>query len=146
VAPLLPSADLPSGCTVVELTVRGDERGSLVALEGGRDVPFEIARAYYIFGTQAGVARGFHAHRRTVQMAVVVRGSCRMLLEDGERRTWVTLDRPDRAIVIGAMVWHEMHDFSDDCVMLVLADDHYDESDYIRDHATFVRLIEGGNA
>lgn len=130
--------DLPAGCRLITLPVRGDERGSLVALEQGREVPFDIARAYYIFGTQAGVARGFHAHRNLQQLAVVVRGSCRMLLDDGEDRSWVALDRPDKALLIGAMVWREMHDFSEDCVLLVLADRAYDEADYIRRHEDFL--------
>lgn len=116
----------------------GDERGSLVALEGAKTVPFEIKRVYYIFGTQPGVARGFHAHRNLRQVAVCVTGKCRMVLDDGEKREEAWLDSPNKGLVINEMVWREMHDFSSDCVLLVLASEHYDEGDYIRLYSNFV--------
>ena len=116
----------------------GDERGSLVALEGAKTVPFEIKRVYYIFATQPGVARGFHAHRNLRQIAVCVTGKCRMVLDDGEKREEAWLDSPNKGLVINEMVWHEMHDFSSDCVLLVLASEHYDEGDYIRLYSNFV--------
>ena len=116
----------------------GDERGSLVALEGGKTVPFEIKRVYYIFGTQPNVARGFHAHRKLRQVAVCVTGKCRMVLDNGKKRDEAWLDSPNKGLVIKDMVWHEMHDFSSDCVLLVLASEHYDETDYIRLYSNFV--------
>ncbi len=117
----------------------GDERGSLVALEGSKTVPFEIKRVYYIFGTQQGVARGFHAHRNLKQVAVCVTGKCRMILDDGETRQETWLDSPTKGLIIGDRVWREMHDFSPDCVLLVLASEHYDENDYIRNYDEFVK-------
>jgi len=126
----------------VDFPPLGDERGSLVALEGGRTVPFDIARVYYLFGTGRGVSRGFHAHRRLRQVAVCVTGSCRMVLDDGTRREEVLLDSPTRGLVIRSLVWREMHDFTPDCVLLVLASEHYDEADYIRDYERF--LVEAG--
>lgn len=117
----------------------GDERGSLVALESEQNVPFEIKRVYYIFGTKAGVARGYHAHRNLKQVAVCVTGSCRFVLDDGIRREEVILNSPTTGLVIEDMVWREMHDFSADCVLMVLANQYYDESDYIRDYEAFVR-------
>lgn len=119
----------------------GDERGSLVALEGSEIVPFEIKRVYYIFGTQTGVARGFHAHKQLQQVAVCITGKCRMVLDDGQNREEIWLDSPNKGVVIKKMIWREMHDFSADCVLLVLANEHYDESDYIRSHAAFVGEI-----
>jgi dTDP-4-dehydrorhamnose 3,5-epimerase-like enzyme len=121
-----------------DLAVRGDERGSLIALEGGASLPFELARAYYIFGTQTGVSRGFHAHRELRQLAVAVCGSCTMIVEDGTKREEVRLERPDRGLLIEGLVWREMHDFSEDCVLLVLADRRYDEGDYIRSYDEFL--------
>lgn len=132
---------LPAGCALDELTVKGDARGRLVALEQGREVPFDIARVYYVYATEPGVARGFHAHRRTRQYAVAVSGSCTMLLDDGQQRAELWLDRPDRGLFIPPMVWHEMHDFSPDCVLLVLADALYDEMDYIREYRRFRELL-----
>jgi dTDP-4-dehydrorhamnose 3,5-epimerase-like enzyme len=115
----------------------GDDRGSLVALENQQSIPFDIKRVYYIFGTQPGVARGFHAHKRLKQVAVCVTGRCRMVLDDGNQREEVWLDSATKGILIEDMVWREMHDFSEDCVLLVLASEHYDESDYIRDYTEF---------
>ena len=128
-------------CELVSLAVRGDHRGSLIALEGGSaQVPFDIARVYYVFATTAGIDRGFHAHYALNQLAIAVSGSCTMLLDDGHKTREVRLDRPDVGLVIGPMVWRVIRELSDDCVLLVLADAPYDESDYIRDYATFTKL------
>lgn len=120
----------------------GDDRGSLVALEGEKTVPFAIQRVYYLFGTKSDVSRGFHAHKKLQQVAVCVTGRCRMVLEDSQKREEVWLDSPTKGLLIGNMVWHEMHDFSPDCVLLVLASEHYDEADYIRNYEDFLRLIK----
>ena len=131
---------LPDGCTLVPLTARGDERGSLIAIEESRDVPFAIARVYYLFGTREEVTRGLHAHRSLRQFAVAVRGSCTMLLDDGNLRGTLRLDDPTVGLMLPPMVWHEMSDFSEDCVLMVLADAPYDEADYIRDYDRFLEL------
>jgi dTDP-4-dehydrorhamnose 3,5-epimerase-like enzyme len=124
----------------IEFPSLGDDRGSLVALEGNKTVPFNIKRVYYIFGTQPGVSRGFHAHKALKQVAVCITGKCRMLLANGTEEAEVWLDDPARGIAIEEMVWHEMHDFSPDCVLLVMASENYDESDYIRSYEDFIRL------
>lgn len=120
----------------------GDDRGSLVALEGNKTVPFDIKRVYYIFGTQAGVSRGFHAHRNLKQVAVCVTGKCRMTLDNGMERVETWLDSPTKGLLINDLVWREMHDFSDDCVLLVLASGHYDEADYIRNYDEFIETVK----
>ena len=97
----------------------GDERGSLVALEANNTVPFDIKRVYYLFGTKKDVSRGFHAHEALKQVAVCVTGKCRMLLDDGKEKAEVWLDSSTKGLFIESMVWREMHDFSDDCVLLV---------------------------
>lgn len=125
----------------VNLPPLGDERGSLVALEAGKSVPFEIKRVYYLFATKDGVSRGFHAHKKLQQMAVCVAGKCRMVLDDGQTREEAWLDSPTKGLLVNDLVWHEMHDFSSDCVMLVLASEHYDESDYLRNYAEFLEEI-----
>ena len=130
-----------SGCTLISLAVRGDDRGSLIAIEAGRDVPFEIARVYYVFGTRPGVDRGFHAHHALRQLLIAVSGSCTIRLDDGHRREEVRLDLPSVGLSISGLVWREMSDFSPDCVLLVLADAAYDESDYIRDHRQFLEAV-----
>ena len=134
--------ELPPGCRLIPLAVRGDARGSLVAIENHHDIPFAIARVYYVYATKPGVTRGLHAHRALHQMAVAVAGSCTMLLDDGARRIEVRLDDPAVGLTLPPMVWHEMSDFSADCVLMVLADAAYDESDYIRDYGEFLALAK----
>ena len=115
----------------------GDERGSLVVLEDKRNVPFDIKRVYYVFGTKKGIARGFHAHKNLKQVAVCIAGKCRMVMDDGRKKESIWLDSPTQGILI-TTEWHEMHDFSEDCILLVLASDHYDENDYIRNYDQFL--------
>lgn len=122
----------------------GDARGSLVALEIGMEkaVPFDIKRVYYIYQTGEGVSRGFHAHRNLKQVAICVAGKCRMVLDNGKNREDTWMSSPTQGLLIESMIWREMHDFSRDCVLLVLASEHYDESDYIRSYETFAGLAE----
>ena len=120
----------------------GDERGSLVSLEGNKSVPFDIKRVYYIFGTKEGISRGFHAHQNLKQVVVCVTGSCRFILDNGSKKEEVVLDSPSKGLVVDKMIWHEMHDFSPDCVLMVLANEHYNESDYIRDYQGFIKEVE----
>ncbi|MBF7143755.1 MULTISPECIES: sugar 3,4-ketoisomerase [Pseudomonas] len=127
--------------TVLDLKTLGDERGHLVVLENNRDVPFEVKRVYYLTDTQPGVPRGFHAHKQLLQVAVCVSGKCLMKLDDGILKEEVWLDTPNKAILIDKMIWHEMHDFSHGCVLLVLASDFYDEADYVRDYSRFLEMI-----
>ena len=121
----------------VEFPVKGDDDGWLVALEGQNNIPFAIKRVYYIFGTRAGVRRGKHAHHALQQLMVCMTGSCKVLLDDGKQREEVVLASNDRGLFIDPMVWHEMYEFSSDCVLLVLADGWYDVADYIRDYGAF---------
>lgn len=120
----------------------GDNRGNLVAIEGGSTVPFEIRRLYYLTDLKPGIPRGFHAHKKLQQVAICVAGRCRIVLDNGVERDETWLDAPDRGLLIGNMVWREMHDFSHDCVLVVLASEHYSEADYIRDHDEFLVLVK----
>lgn len=123
------------------LTKRGDARGSLVVAEAGKECPFPVARVYWVFGTAAGLRRGFHAHHRTRQMAVCVAGACSFHMDDGRTAAEIRLDTPDVALPIEPGVWHEMYDFTPDCVLLVMADAPYSESDYIRSKDDFEKLF-----
>lgn len=124
---------------IIPLQTHGDERGSLIALEEGENIPFPVKRVYYLFNTKDGVRRGFHAHKTLKQVAIVVRGSCRFVLDDGSERVEVLLDNPAQGLLIESFMWREMYDFSEDCVLMVLADQLYDESDYIRDYDCFLK-------
>ena len=120
----------------------GDERGSLVALEAEITVPFDIKRVYYIFDTKSGVVRGLHAHKALSQVMVCLKGSCRVMLDNGLLKEQVVLDSPNKGLLIDSMMWREMHDFSEDCVLLVLANEYYDESDYIRGYDEFLEYLK----
>lgn len=126
---------------LIDFKVLGDERGSLIALESNRQVPIEIKRVYYLYATKADVARGFHAHKKLRQIAVCLSGSCRFVMDDGKKKQEIILATPEKGLLIDAMLWHEMYDFSDDCVLMVLADQVYDESDYIRDYSSFLEEV-----
>jgi len=125
---------------ILTFPIIGDSRGSLIALEIFQDIPFDIKRVYYIFDTLNGVSRGFHAHQNLKQVLVCVKGSCQILLDDGNSKDNIVLNNPHTGLFIEDLVWREMHDFSDDCVLLVLASEHYDESDYIRDYDEFLKI------
>lgn len=122
-------------------SIKGDSRGSLIALESERSVPFDIKRVYYIFNTKPGVHRGKHAHCNLQQVLVCVRGCCKILLDDGRHKEVFVLDHPDQGLYVKDLIWREMYDFSDDCVLMVLANDFYHEEDYIRDYAAFLHKV-----
>ncbi|NLT87323.1 MAG: WxcM-like domain-containing protein [Pseudomonas lactis] len=126
----------------IDFQILGDSRGSLVSIEQGEVIPFAIKRVYYIYRTGEDVSRGFHAHYNLKQVAICVAGSCRMVLDNGTVREEVILDCPTKGILIDGITWREMHDFSDNCVLLVLASEHYDESDYIRNYDVFIDVAK----
>jgi dTDP-4-dehydrorhamnose 3,5-epimerase-like enzyme len=123
---------------LVDFKTLGDDRGSLIAIEEGYNAPFDIKRVYYIFDTKEGVERGFHAHINLKQICIAVKGSCVFVLDDGNKREEIQLTNPNQGLFIEGLIWREMKDFSSDCVLVVLASEHYDESDYIRDYDKFL--------
>lgn len=127
---------------IIKFKTLGDERGSLIAIEEGYNTPFEIKRVYYIFNTKGGVERGFHAHKKLKQIAIAVRGSCIFVLDDGKKKEEIVLNNPNQGLYIEGLIWHKMKNFSKDCVIVVIASEHYDESDYIRDYNEFLKLAE----
>ncbi len=127
---------------MLEFPQMGDERGHLVIVEGGTDIPFEIKRAFYIYGSDADVVRGKHANKFSEFVLINVAGSSKVKIMDGEGNEIICcLNRPHTGIYLPNMVWKEMYDFSPDSVLLVLASTHYDPDEYIRDYETFVKLI-----
>lgn len=127
---------------ILPLQTHGDDRGSLISLEETENIPFTIKRVYYMFNTGSDVRRGFHAHKALKQVAIAIRGSCRFVLDDGKERVEVRLDNPAQGLLIDSCIWREMYDFSEDCVLMVLADSHYDEADYIRDYEQFLNDVK----
>lgn len=127
---------------MLDFLQRGDERGHLVIAEGGQDVPFEIKRVFYIYGSEANVIRGQHANRKSEFVLINVAGTSKVKVRDGRGNEAVfSLDRPHVGIYIPTMIWKDMYDFSKDSVLLVLASEHYDPDEYIRDYDTFVNEV-----
>ena len=124
-----------------DLVQLGDDRGSLIALDKNSGLPFDIKRVYYVFDTKPGVARGYHAHKKLHQMAVCLSGSCCMVLDDGINRESIIMNSTSVGIDLPPMLWHEMHDFSADCILLVVANDYYYEDDYVRDYKEFKKMV-----
>lgn len=120
----------------------GDERGQLVALEEHKDIPFEIKRVYYMYDTGEGVSRGHHAHKSLEQILICIHGSCKILLDNGEEKKIVPLEKPYEGLYICNDIWREMYDFSSDAVLMVLASDYYNEEDYIRDYDEFLAFVK----
>ena len=120
----------------------GDERGQLVALEEFKDIPFEIKRVYYMYDTGEGIHRGFHAHKTLKQILICIHGSCKVLLDNGQEKKIVSLEKPYEGLYISHNMWREMYDFSPDAVLMVRASEYYDESDYIRDYDEFLNSVK----
>ena len=125
-------------CQLIDFDVKGNHNGKLVALEVGQQIPFEVKRVYYIWGTQENIVRGKHAHHKLEQIVVCLAGSCDFILDDGKNRETVHLDKANQGIYIKNVIWREFTNFSKDCVIMVLASEHYNETDYIRDYSTFL--------
>ena len=130
---------------LIEFKNLGDERGNLVSFEGAKNIPFEIKRVYCIYATKENVVRGLHAHKTLKQVAIALSGSCRFVLDNGVTREEMLLNSPTEGLLIDSCLWREMHDFSEDCVLMVLASDHYDEADYIRDYQVFLNTMAMGS-
>ena len=129
---------------MLEFTQRGDERGHLVVVEGMQDIPFEIKRVFYIYGSEATVIRGQHANRKSQFVLINVAGTSKVKIRDGLGNEAIfSLNRPHTGIYIPQMVWKDMYDFSEDSVLLCLASEHYDAEEYIRDYEEYVRIVRG---
>lgn len=127
---------------MLEFSQRGDERGHLVVVEGMEDIPFDIKRIFYIYGSTADVVRGQHANKKTEFVLINVAGTSKVRVDDGKGNEAVfSLNRPHTGIYLPTLVWKDMYDFSEDSVLLCLASEHYDGEEYIRDYDEFVKYI-----
>ena len=125
---------------IIDFPVHGDHEGKLVALEKNADFPFEIKRVYYIWDTVHDAIRERHAHKNLQQVIICVKGECDFILDDGKNKETIHLDKPNRGLYISSNIWREFTNFSDDCVVIVLASEHYKPDDYIHDYKEFKKL------
>jgi dTDP-4-dehydrorhamnose 3,5-epimerase-like enzyme len=121
----------------IDLYKKNDYRGDLIIAEAEKNIPFAIKRVYCLTNLN-DEPRGFHAHRNLQQVVVCLSGNCQFLMDDGLEKKVVRLDQSTSGLWVDKMIWHEMFDFSEDCVLMVLASDHYDEADYIRNYTRFL--------
>lgn len=131
---------------LLEFSQHGDDRGHLVVVEGQKDVPFDVKRIFYIYGSDAEVVRGQHANRRSEFVLINVAGTSKVRVRDGKGNEAIfCLNRPHTGIYLPQMVWKDMYDFSSDSVLLCLSSEHYDPQEYIRDYDEFVKIVNEGN-
>ena len=127
---------------MLEFPQRGDERGHLVVVEGEQDIPFDIKRIFYIYGSDAEVVRGQHANRKSEFVLINVAGQSKVKVKDGRGNEAVfSLNRPHTGIYLPKLMWKDMYDFSPDFVLLCLSSEHYDPNEYIRSYDEFVRIV-----
>ena len=124
-----------------EFLIHGDYRGSLVAIENQKEVPFDIKRMYYIFNTQSKIKRGCHAHQTLKQCLICVNGSCKVLIDDGVKRQTIELNHPSKGLFIEGLIWRELYDFSADAVVVVLASELYEDTSYINCYDEFRQCL-----
>ena len=136
---------LATGCKLIDFAEFGDERGKLVVIEGGTDIPFQIRRTFYIYGSDMNVVRGKHANRKSEFVLINIGGTSKVRVDNGKQSEIIELNRPHSGIYIPKMIWKDMYDFSEDSILLVLSSEHYDESEYIRDYDEYVREVNEYN-
>ena len=128
---------------ILEFGDLGDERGKLVVVEGAMDIPFEIKRVFYIYGSDSSMIRGQHANRDSEFVLINVSGSSKVRVDNGFEEEIIELNRPRMGLYLPTMVWKDMYDFSEDSVLLVLANTHYDGNEYIRDYDEYLKEVGG---
>lgn len=131
-----------SNCQITELVKISNEKGNLTFIEGGRHIPFDIKRIYYLYDVPGGAERGGHAHRDLQQFLIAVSGSFDVVLDDGHMKYRYHLNRSYFGLYVPRMIWRELDNFSSGSVCLVLASAYYDEADYIREYAEYQNLIQ----
>ena len=133
--------DLKEKYKLLEFKEFGDERGSLVVAEGGGDIPFEIKRVFYMYGSDSGIIRGRHANRHSEFVLINVAGTSKVRLDDGFQTEVVELNKPRMGLYMAPMIWKDMYDFSPDSVLLCLSSRHYDADEYIRNYDEFTKEV-----
>lgn len=128
---------------ILNFEEKGDERGNLIVAEGdGMDIPFAIKRVFYMYGSDAKVIRGQHANKKTEFVLINVCGTSKIKMTNGREEKIIVLDRPRMGLHLKKMLWKEMYDFSEDSILLVLASEHYDANEYIREYSEYISYID----
>jgi dTDP-4-dehydrorhamnose 3,5-epimerase-like enzyme len=126
-------------CKTIDLPKIQDPRGNLTYIEGSQHIPFEIQRVYYLYDVPGGAERGGHAHKGLHQLIIAMSGSFDVILDDGKNKKRVHLNRSYCGLYVCPMIWRELDNFSSGSVCMVIASNRYDEEDYYREYAEFMR-------
>lgn len=135
-------ADIFAENIILDFETFGDERGHLVVVEGNQNIPFDIKRIFYIYGSDSEVVRGQHANRKSEFVLINVSGTSKVRLDNGVNQRIIELNRPHMGVYIPQMVWKDMYDFSEDSVLLCLSSEHYEQEEYIRDYQEYLDEVE----
>lgn len=127
-------------CKLIELGKNHHANGNLTVVENGMQVPFDIKRVYYLYDVPGGEERGGHSHKALKQFIVAISGAFDVVIDDGINQRTITLNRPYQGLLIVPGIWRVINNFSSGAVCLVLASEHYDEADYVRDYQEFMQL------
>ncbi|MCX6248473.1 MAG: FdtA/QdtA family cupin domain-containing protein [Bacteroidetes bacterium] len=128
-------------CTILPLNKIHNRAGNITIVEGMKNLPFDVKRVYYLYDIPGGEGRGGHAHRELYQLIVAASGAFDVLLDDGENKKVVTLNRPYYGLLVVPGVWEELIEFSSGSICMVLASMKFKEDDYIRDHNLFLNIL-----
>ena len=131
-----------SNCKLIPSESHHNATGQLFVFENLKTIPFEIKRVFYIANVKGNITRGMHANIKTQMYLFCIKGSCKFLLDDGTNKDIVELDTPEIGLYIGTYVWREMFDFSEDCILMVLASEFYDANEYIRNYEDFLKIAK----
>lgn len=126
-------------CKIIDLPKIQDPRGNLTFVESNNQIPFGIERVYYLYDVPGGSERGGHAHKGLHQLIIAMSGSFDVVLDDGRNKKRIHLSRSYYGLYVCPMIWRELDNFSSGSVCMVLASNKYDETDYYRNYAEFMR-------
>lgn len=127
-------------CKILTLEKNHHANGNLSVVENYQQVPFDIKRVYYLYDVPGGEERGGHSHKTLLQFIIAISGSFDVIIDDGVNQRTVSLNRPYMGLLLVPGIWRIINNFSSGSVCLVLASDHYDENDYVRDYEEFKNL------
>jgi hypothetical protein len=127
-------------CVILPLSKIHNRAGNITIVEGKKNIPFDVRRIYYLYDIPGGEDRGGHAHKELHQLIVAASGSFNVLLDDGQNKKIVTLNRPDYGVMVVPGIWRELFEFSSGAICLVLASQKYDQDDYLRSYEQFVNF------
>lgn len=133
---------LKERCPIIQFEDLGDERGKLVVIEGGKAIPFNIERVFYMYASDSSVIRGQHANRESEFVLINVSGKSKVRVTDGKDEEIIELNQPRMGVYIPKMIWKDMYDFSEDSILLVLANTHYNGAEYIRNYDEYILEME----